>query len=174
MSKRKCRKCDEIIPNWVKIEGKARCLRNRKFCLSCSPFRGNNTRKDDPSKESPYKRGLKWSERSEEYKQVHRARVYRKGLLRKDDLINRSGGGCKVCGYSKCFRALHFHHRDPDTKKFQLTLNNLWSKSWDSILEEFEKCDLLCSNCHLEIEDENSQHGEYRRIIKEKWGDSFL
>lgn len=31
-------------------------------------------------------------------------------------------------------------------------MNNLWSKKWGDIIKEAEKCQLLCSNCHCEIE----------------------
>tara|TARA_Y100000034_G_scaffold123528_1_gene170401 strand:+ start:2380 stop:2904 length:525 start_codon:yes stop_codon:yes gene_type:complete len=166
---RRCRKCEETIPNRVTIDGRERNLHNRKFCLKCSPFGSRNTKKDDPS--LPAKKKGKYSEWSKEEKLIHRARVYRKGLLRKDELVEMAGGGCKDCGYNKCFRALHFHHIDPSAKSFSLTLYNLWCKSWNDILAEFQKCKLLCANCHAEEEDEGSEHGLYRKIIKERWPD---
>ena len=30
-SSRKCRKCEEIIPNWIKVDGKSRNLKNRIY-----------------------------------------------------------------------------------------------------------------------------------------------
>jgi len=168
---RQCRKCKAIIPVRIVVDGKVRNLQNRKFCLECSPFGGGNTRKDDPSKKGRGKG--KYAEWSDEEKLVHKARVYRKGLLRKELLIEESGGGCKYCGYNKCHRALHFHHTDPLAKKFELNLTNLWSKAWDDIFAEYQKCDLVCANCHAEVEDEKSQHGLYRKIIAERWGDDI-
>jgi|APSaa5957512535_1039671.scaffolds.fasta_scaffold77284_5 hypothetical protein len=167
---RKCRKCEEVIPTQITIDGKQRNLQNRKFCLKCSPFGSRNTKKDDPS--SSVKKKGKYSEWDEEEKLIHRARVYRRGLLRKDKLVEMSGGGCKGCGYSKCMRALHFHHIDPSTKLFGLTLHNLWCKNWEEVLLEFNKCKLLCANCHSEEEDKDSEHGLYRKIIAERWPDS--
>lgn len=61
------------------------------------------------------------------------------------------GGKCYFCGYSKCLRALHFHHRDPKQKKFGIANPNI--KAWKTIQEELDKCDLLCANCHAEQED---------------------
>lgn len=64
--------------------------------------------------------------------------------------INIKGGKCQKCGYNKCRAALSFHHRDPSTKKFGISS---WRHvKWDDVKQEIEKCDLLCSNCHMEIE----------------------
>lgn len=60
------------------------------------------------------------------------------------------GGGCQMCGYNRCDAALDFHHRDPTTKTTRAAL--LTSLVWEKVLEEIKKCDLLCSNCHREVE----------------------
>ena len=39
---RKCRKCEEIIPNRIIIDGVQKFLHSRKFCLKCSPHRSEN------------------------------------------------------------------------------------------------------------------------------------
>lgn len=54
---------------------------------------------------------------------------------------------CKDCGYHDP-RALHFHHRDPSTKKFEVgkIANN--GGPLNVLLIEIEKCDILCANCH--------------------------
>lgn len=152
MSKRACRKCGKVIPNWIKIDGKNKNLGNRKFCLKCSPYRGHNTNPIDPSlspkKKKPYSC---WSE---EAKQKGKENIYKRGWRRKKELIKLAGGSCKKCGYNKNSRVLTFHHRDPNQKCFGLTLNKLWSKKWEVILEEFKKCDMYCLNCHMELEDE--------------------
>jgi len=69
----------------------------------------------------------------------------------KRDLVEHFGGSCIRCGYDKCLRALSFHHRDPGTKKFQVTSGKI--HGWEKLLEEAGKCDLLCSNCHMETEE---------------------
>lgn len=68
---------------------------------------------------------------------------------RKSRLIEMAGGRCIRCGYDKCSEALEFHHRDPSAKSFVLALSGM-TKSWERILLEFAKCDLLCRNCHAE------------------------
>lgn len=55
-----------------------------------------------------------------------------------------------VCGFSKCVQALDFHHREPKTKEFGLSIRGL-TRSWDKIKLELDKCDLLCANCHREL-----------------------
>jgi hypothetical protein len=62
------------------------------------------------------------------------------------------GGRCQLCGYSRCIRALEFHHIDPDEKGFALSERGL-TRSWTKIQEELAKTVLLCANCHREVED---------------------
>ena len=65
--------------------------------------------------------------------------------------IEYLGGKCAICGYDKCLRALSFHHIDPSTKSFGISGNHCLS--WEKIKNELDKCILLCSNCHMELED---------------------
>ena len=66
-------------------------------------------------------------------------------------LIEIKGGACEKCGYSRSTYALDFHHVNPETKKFNLTVTNM-TKAWHKVLAEAEKCILVCANCHREIE----------------------
>lgn len=61
------------------------------------------------------------------------------------------GGRCVVCGYKKYAGALDFHHINPKTKNFALSVKGL-SYSWARIVKEAQKCVLVCKNCHMEIE----------------------
>ena len=106
---------------------------------------------------------------SESQKQKNKIRVLRRKYDRKVKLIQMSGGRCIKCGYNKNIRGLSFHHRDPDKKEFGLNINSL-GRNWDSILKEFYKCDLLCLNCHAEVESERSiiDHGEFNNSMREE------
>ena len=55
--------------------------------------------------------------------------------------------GCPVCGEKRHW-VLDLHHRDGDTK--EATIADMLRKnySWERIMQELEKCDVLCSNCH--------------------------
>ena len=71
-------------------------------------------------------------------------------INKKKKLISILGGKCKLCGYNKCIGALEFHHLNPKEKEFSLSANNL-CYSWEKILKEGMKCELLCANCHREV-----------------------
>jgi len=45
---------------------------------------------------------------------------------------------------------MDFHHRDPAEKAFNLSKAR--NKPIDKIIEEVAKCDILCANCHREVE----------------------
>lgn len=64
--------------------------------------------------------------------------------------VEYKGGKCFRCGYNRCIEALEFHHRNASMKRFQIGGNH--SRSWDAIKKELDKCDLVCANCHSEIE----------------------
>lgn len=58
------------------------------------------------------------------------------------------GNYCFKCGYSKCYGALHVHHVEAENKSFNISGSH--SRSWKAIIEELDKCVLLCANCHAE------------------------
>jgi transposase len=66
-------------------------------------------------------------------------------------LVQEAGGRCRLCGYSRCADALHFHHLDPATKSFSIGARGL-TRSLESLRREAAKCALLCANCHAEVE----------------------
>lgn len=70
--------------------------------------------------------------------------------LRKVAAILALGGECSECGYNANLMALVFHHRNPAEKVFEINAHYLANRSQASIDAEVAKCDLLCSNCHLE------------------------
>lgn len=55
---------------------------------------------------------------------------------------------CEKCGESAIV-CLDFHHVDPLTKSFELSKPG--THSWETILEEIEKCIVVCKNCHAKI-----------------------
>lgn len=75
----------------------------------------------------------------------------RKELLIKS--IDYKGGCCKMCGYNKCLAALEFHHLDPKSKVFSISVSGN-TRSWERIKEELDKCILLCVNCHRELHEQ--------------------
>lgn len=78
------------------------------------------------------------------------ATVRRRHLLKRI-LVEEAGGACVLCGYSRCMRALEFHHLDPAKKEFEVNYRGC-TRSLDVLRAEADKCVLLCSNCHAEVE----------------------
>jgi len=64
--------------------------------------------------------------------------------------VEYKGGKCEICNYSKSIRALEFHHTDPSKKDFGIAAKG-YTRSWEKVKEELNKCLLVCSNCHCEI-----------------------
>lgn len=58
--------------------------------------------------------------------------------------------GCAICGYNKCDMALEFHHANPKNKKYNVNKDTIFKKG---LIDELNKCILLCANCHREIEE---------------------
>lgn len=70
---------------------------------------------------------------------------------RKLFFISQKGGKCQICGYNKNLAVLSFHHRENTKKCFSLSASAFSSKPINILQIEADKCDLLCSNCHLEL-----------------------
>ena len=64
--------------------------------------------------------------------------------------IEYKGGKCSICGYDKCVEALEFHHLDSSGKDFGIS-DKGYTRSWEKVKEELDKCLLVCANCHREI-----------------------
>lgn len=86
-----------------------------------------------------------------------------KYIDKKIKLIDIKGGKCEICGYDKNISALEFHHVNPNDKLFNIDGRNISNKSMDSLIEEVNKCKLLCSNCHKEL---HYNHYEKNNAIK--------
>ena len=65
--------------------------------------------------------------------------------------IEYKGGRCQICGYSKYQGALDLHHIDPSQKDFALGQKG-YTRSWQKIRDELDKCILLSATCHREVE----------------------
>lgn len=65
--------------------------------------------------------------------------------------IEKAGGKCAHCGYEMTTNNIcvfDFHHVDPKKKKFELNQNTFTGKKFELVVEEVEKCIVLCANCH--------------------------
>lgn len=53
---------------------------------------------------------------------------------------------CERCGFSDS-RALQFHHTNDD-KDMEVS-NMIHYRSFQKVMEEINKCEVLCANCHM-------------------------
>ena len=66
--------------------------------------------------------------------------------------------GCAICGYDKCSAALDFHHVNSEDKEFNISMHSI-NYSDKRVVEELNKCILICKNCHSEIH--TKEKGDY-------------
>jgi hypothetical protein len=60
------------------------------------------------------------------------------------------GSKCERCDYDRCLSAMEFHHLDPQGKDFGIS-DKGYTRSWQKVKEELDKCIMVCANCHREI-----------------------
>jgi len=93
---------------------------------------------------------IKYPERFKKYNKRGKKEFIR---YRKQLIYELKSNGCSICGYNKHPNILDFHHVNPKDKKFRLCISIIGhNHSYNDIFNEFEKCILLCANCHREIE----------------------
>ena len=94
------------------------------------------------------------TKRTEEEKKAYSVKAVQKRRLKIKELsLEYKGGKCERCGYNKCKNALEFHHIDPKEKDFGIG-DKGYTRSWEKIKIELDKCILVCANCHREIHSE--------------------
>jgi len=86
--------------------------------------------------------------------------------------LEYKGAKCIKCEYNKCDASLTFHHRNPDEKEFSIgklseRLNSLQDIRI-KILEELDKCDILCANCHVLEHSDVNFYEQNEKVIVEK------
>ena len=64
--------------------------------------------------------------------------------------IEYKGGKCMLCGYDRCIQALDFHHIGSTGKDFGIS-DKGYTRSWERVKKEIDKCILVCANCHREL-----------------------
>ena len=143
-------------------------LSSRKYCLDCSPFGLHNTKQHSSTATK-----IKDQEANGLFCAWHTCRKPLRGTQTrfcskncnlKDKVTNRRrelkrlaveylGGECEMCGYKRCLSALEFHHFEAAHKDFGIAKRG-YTRSWDSVRQEIDKCNLVCANCHREIHHE--------------------
>jgi len=68
----------------------------------------------------------------------------------RDLAVQYKGGKCQICGYNKYPGALDLHHIN-GKKEFGIG-DKGYTRSWEKVKTELDKCILVCANCHRELE----------------------
>lgn len=142
----KCQICGNV--NWYHME--FHHIKNKKFNISRLLNMGYNWNliQQELDKCQLYCRNchqeLHFNERNSDDNRQITKQIY----------INYKGNKCEECGYVKCQASLTFHHLNPNEKEIQFSniserLNN-FDDIRKNILDELNKCQLLCCNCHNE------------------------
>ena len=76
--------------------------------------------------------------------------VARRRKMVRQTAIDHKGGECQICGYDKCSDALEFHHLGDQTKVFGISSKG-YTRSWSKVIQEVDKCILVCANWHREL-----------------------
>lgn len=85
-------------------------------------------------------------------------RTFRENMLAL--LKNRE---CALCGEND-IRVLEFDHLSPKSKGFSISQAVKLGHSWDVVIKEINKCQILCANCHKKRTAE--QIGWYKSFTK--------
>lgn len=75
----------------------------------------------------------------------------RRGPVHDFITAQKAGKPCAECKHMWPEYVMEFDHRDPDDKKYTISsmVHTHWDTSkWCEIIEEIDKCDLVCRNCH--------------------------
>ena len=138
-----CIDCETLLTNnnWWKSYAKI-CL---NICITCAKKRGKNYQRKNRIKINKEKR--KYYEKN---KTAYFKKSQQKYKINQHIMKNLKINGCAICGYNECTAALDFHHANSKDKSFPLSINGLQHKD-NCIVEEINKCVLLCANCHREI-----------------------
>lgn len=79
-----------------------------------------------------------------------RTTSYNRGRVAdRQKLVNayKTARGCLTCGYDDDPVGLDLDHLDPVAKRADVS-KLIWYASWEAVLAELEKCQVLCAVCH--------------------------
>lgn len=93
-----------------------------------------------------YKNGNRFQAQCKECHKEHSRKIYKQ----KVNTVNqyKSDNGCDKCGDNRHY-VLEFHHLDPSQKDY--TISDRQRASLSALMDEINKCAILCSNCHREF-----------------------
>ena len=131
-----------------------RCKEEKCLCEYFSDKRARDSKTSDCKRCKQATQKI-WNSKNREYLKDYSREYHKKKRKWIEDL--KSNSGCLYCGesFSPC---LHFHHVDPTKKRFTIGTAVESKYSRQDILEEIDKCIILCANCHIK------EHERWKQI----------
>jgi len=81
------------------------------------------------------------------YKDKDEQRAFQRDWLERRKEKFFKGKSCKKCGVTREEKELQLHHKDPSIK----IDHHIWSWAPERFWNEVKKCDILCRDCHEEL-----------------------
>lgn len=129
----------------------------KKICPKCNEYKN----KDQFNKNKSKKDGLQvncklcQSECTKKHYRNNKSAYLDRSKKQKIKLIEwyknyKNSLSCEKCGEDH-ISCLQFHHIDKNDKRFNISYGASVAFSINKILEEIEKCIVLCANCHFKL-----------------------
>jgi len=126
---KKCHCCSNILPTNQFYKNCKRDDGLQTYCKKCSNLRRVKYYKDNKEQEVKVRKNY---QENQKQKYIE----YKKTLK------------CINCNETRWY-VLDFHHKNND-KEFDVSSMAVGRCSWEKVLSEIKKCDVLCANCHRE------------------------
>jgi len=130
MGMKKCTKCDSDKPLTEFYKAVRMKDGYQSSCKSCADVSTKGSRAKNPKKYHNMR-----------YSYAKQRQAYITSL--------KMQSGCVCCGEDELC-CLDFHHLDPTQKKFNIS-SAATKCGWGVLLEEIQKCVIVCANCHRKI-----------------------
>lgn len=134
--------------------------KEKKYCIICGKELNGLQRKFCSA-------NCKAKDHYRQHKSNTSLRQFLRSAERKIELIEYKGGKCEICGYNKNLAVLNFHHIDSSKKSFNIDGRLLANKKMEDLINEANKCMLLCANCHQELHHENHDIETVKQLLEE-------
>jgi hypothetical protein len=157
----KCGKCKAMLPREGFYSHKGNYRGFGYLCKECNKMQAKITR--ERHKDRINKKSKQWrADNKEHCAIVSKARVDNNRTQWMELVVSKRMDKCSICGYSKCFAAIDFHHVTPQDKKYGIA-GLLIRKFTQGRAKELEKCVAVCANCHRELHASNQTSQQSRR-----------
>ena len=129
----------------LRSKGLKRC----PICEKTLPFSAFGSNRSACDGLTTYCKKCKHERENQDYRQAKKGRKAKRDA-RKQELADLLGGVCVRCGFDEFASALDFHHIQGKDKEYQIAriVANSVAITEQALVDELDKCALLCRNCH--------------------------